>query len=192
VGRNFLKRSISLLFVSLLLSCPIGSGGPGAVYAVNSEGAEGGPTGTKLHIQADRLVSRQESNYIHFIGNVDVDADKTQIQSSELKVFYEQLPSSGTSMTSENIKKIVASGQVTINLDNRTATCDRAVYQTDRQVLVLTGETVEVTSEDNSITGNKITFNRKTGEIIVDGGTNQRVNAVIHGGKKNHPKPKKQ
>ena len=135
---------------------------------------------SNIHIWADKLVSQREVNYIHFMGNVRVDMNQTQIKASDLKVFYEQLPSSGDSVTNDNIKKIVASGNVTIDFDNRSAKCDEAVYRTDTQTLVLTGEAVEVKSGNNSITGNKITFNQATGQIIVDGTPGQRVNAIIH------------
>ncbi len=182
---NLFKPSIKLLFAGLLFIFSICSAWQNSIYAAMPEGSEFKTTNTKIHIRADKLVSQRESNYIHFIGNVSVDVDTTQINSSELKVFYEQVPASGTSMTNENIKKITASGNVKIYFDNRTAQCDQAIYKTETQILVLTGEKVEVRSEGNSITGNKITFNQKTGEIIVDGNKGQRVNAIIHRNEKN-------
>jgi lipopolysaccharide transport protein LptA len=83
-------------------------------------------------------------------------------------------------MTSEDIEKVVASGQVRIAMENRIAHCEQAVYRPDSQTLVLTGKSVEIQSENNVVTGSRITFNQKTGEIIVDGAPEQRVNAVIH------------
>mgnify|MGYP006289208889 CR=1 FL=1 len=134
----------------------------------------------KLHIRADKLVSRQESNYIQFMGNVEVDVANANIKSSELRVFYAKQTGAESSMTREDIEKVVASGQVRIAMENRIAHCEQAVYRPDNQTLVLTGKSVEIQSENNVVTGSRITFNQKTGEIIVDGAPEQRVNAVIH------------
>ena len=174
------RRWIKLFFAAHLIAALIGPAWLLCAYAGVSEDAAPAGQTSNLHIRADKLVSQREVNYIHFMGNVRVDMDQTQIKASDLKVFYEQLPSAGASMTDDNIKKIVASGNVRINFDNRTAQCDQAVYRTDTQTLVLTGETVEVASGNNSITGSKITFNQATGQIIVDGTPDQRVNAIIH------------
>lgn len=175
-----LRQLIKLLFAGSLVASLIGPGFMITAYAELPADADHGTESNKIHIRADKLVSQRESNYIHFMGDVKVDVDQTKINSSELKVFYEQMPSAGSSVANNNINKIVASGNVTIDFDNRSAKCDQAVYQTETQTLILTGEKVAVMSENNSITGDKITFNQKTGQITVDGTPEQRVNAVIH------------
>lgn len=167
-------------FGGALVACLIGPWLVFTAYAELPADADPGTESNRIQIRADKLVSQRDSNYIHFMGDVQVDMDQTKINSSDLKVFYEQMPSAGSSVTGSNINKIVASGNVTIDFDNRNAKCDQAVYQTETQTLTLTGEKVAVMSESNSITGDKITFNQKTGQITVDGTPEQRVNAIIH------------
>ena len=175
-----LRQLIRALAAGALVACLIGPWLVFTAYAELPTDADPGTGSNRIQIRADKLVSQRDSNYIHFMGDVQVDMDQTKINSSDLKVFYEQMPSAGSSVTGSNINKIVASGNVTIDFDNRSAKCDQAVYQTETQTLILTGEKVTVMSENNSITGDKITFNQKTGQITVDGTPDQRVNAIIH------------
>ncbi len=168
---------IGSLFI-WLFGCPFFTGATSAAYAqANGD--------NRLHVQADKLVSQSKSNYIHFEGNVVVTLETTRIESDELRVFYNQLSGGEGSVNRDNIEKIVASGHVQIDTENRSATCDQAVYRTETEILVLTGDLVEIKSENNFVTGKKITFNQKTGEIIIDGNTSQRVNAIIYQGRKN-------
>ncbi|MFP4225335.1 MAG: lipopolysaccharide transport periplasmic protein LptA [Desulfobacterales bacterium] len=151
-----------------------------AAYADTQSADETAPANNKLHIRADKLVSLQESNYIQFTGNVEVDMPDATITSNKLRIFYEKGASGESAMAAENVEKVVAIEDVRINMDNRTAHCEKAVYHPEKQELVLTGKTVEIKSENNVVSGSKITFNQKTGEIIVDGAPEQRVNAIIH------------
>jgi lipopolysaccharide export system protein LptA len=138
--------------------------------------------GDVLHVQSDKLVSLRESNYIHFIGNVRVSVDTTRIRSGELKVYYNRRGADNQAVSGESIEKIVAQEDVRIDMENRTATCQKAVYRPRDQILVLTGGLVRIKSEGNLISGSRIRFNRQTGEIIVDGDPEQRVNAIIRQG----------
>lgn len=179
---NFLNK---LMLVGLLIACT-GPNTPGLAATARAEDAA---AENKIHIRADKLVSQRKSNYILFTGNVDVEMETTRIRSSELKVFYKQAPAADAPATEGNIDKIVASKDVRIDMDNRQATCEKAVYRADDRILVLTGNEVVIRSENNSITGRQITFNQETGEIIVDGEGGQRVNAIIHQGDGNILEP---
>lgn len=168
------------ILAGLLLACFCLIAGGSAATDGSADGP-GPPAGNnRIHIRADKLVSLRNSNYIQFTGDVDVALENTRIQSAALKVFFKQAPSGDAPATENNIEKIVANGNVRINMGNRKATSGKAVYQTDTQILVLTGKDVTISSENNSITGSQITFDQRSGEIIVDGDGGQRVNAVIH------------
>jgi len=168
------------IFLFLLATCPISAAWLMPACAQTAPDTDTPAANGNLHIRADKLVSQQASNYIQFIGNVEVDVANAKIESSELRVFYQNQSSAGASMTQENLDKVVAIDDVRITMENRTARCDQAVYHPGKQILVLTGESVEIKSENNVVTGSKITYNQKTGEIIVDGDPEQRVNAIIH------------
>ncbi len=84
-------------------------------------------------------------------------------------MFYnDQVDDEKLSKTS--VKKIIASGNVNIELEGKTAKCDQAVYLTNSNSLVLTGGEPRVQIGNNYITGNKITLYQDTGQVIVDGG----------------------
>ena len=65
-----------------------------------------------------------------------------------------------------------------IKFDNRLAVARQAVYITAQRMLVLSGE-ASVTSGDNTIAGETITFYRDDGRFTVEGGSKGRVKAVI-------------
>jgi lipopolysaccharide export system protein LptA len=139
-----------------------------------------------IHITSDRLISDNKAGYAEFIGNVRATQVDTVITSDRLKIFYKKnIANKGPlSVSEESIHKIVANGNVEIKFDNRVATAHQAVYNTQTMVLVLSGNNSKIISENDSISGEKITFYRKDGRINVESGNKKRVEAVFYSGKK--------
>jgi len=138
----------------------------------------------KIRIVADVLTSDSETRFAEFVGNVRATQGDTVITSDRLKIFYsEKLAESKTPSAGEGaIKRIVATGNVKISFDNRVATAQEAVYNTESKILVLSGSQSKITSGSDSITGEKITYNRSDGRITVESGRASRVEAVFHSG----------
>jgi len=138
----------------------------------------------KIHIVADVLTSNSEARFAEFTGNVRATQGDTVITSDRLKIFYTEglAESKGSSSGEGAINKIVASGNVKISFDNRVATAQEAVYNSESKILVLSGPQSKIVSGTDSITGEKITYNRSDGRITVEGGRNSRVEAVFHSG----------
>ncbi len=137
-------------------------------------------TGEKIHISADRLIASQNNQMVTFSGNVKAIHGKVTISSDNLNVFYtDPKNTSDKKYNKESIERIVASGNVTIEMEGKTATCDQAVYQTSTKSMTLTGENTRIQSGDNYITGNTVTIYQDTGQITVDGNNTKRVNAVF-------------
>lgn len=139
-----------------------------------------------IHITSDRLISDNKAGYAEFIGNVKATQADTVITSDRLKIFYKKnIANKGPlSVSEESIHKIVANGNVEIKFDNRVATAHQAVYNTETMVLVLSGNDAKIISENDSISGEKITFYRTDGRINVESGNKKRVEAVFYSGKK--------
>lgn len=138
---------------------------------------------SKIHITADRLVSRQAGRYAEFSGNVRATQADTVIVSDMLTIYFnagEGLPSDSAG-NADSIEKLVAVGNVVIDHENMRATCEEAIYTSSDGLLVLLGQNVLVKDEAGSITGEKVVFNRETGEITVTGETGSRVEAVFQG-----------
>ena len=136
----------------------------------------------QIQITADQLVTHGDQNYAEFIGNVEAVQENFELRSDRLRIYYR----SGTGITNsaatneEPLKKIVASGNVRIKSDNQNAQTDAVEYTVASGLLVLTGENSTLTDGKNSIKGSKISLNRLTGEVSVEGSPKSRVRAVVY------------
>ena len=135
----------------------------------------------KIYITADLLISDSNARTAEFKGNVKAKQEGTVITADTLKVFYANDPLEEGKIKGDEqaIKKIIASGKVYINFDNRVAEADQAVYTTNDRVLVLTGSDAKIVSESNSVSGEKITLHRNDGRVIVERGKNRQVEMVL-------------
>ena len=142
---------------------------------------EAKPGGQEILITARQLVTNTTTRMAEFKGEVHVRQGETVIDADSLKIHYTGGPQEKTSPSpeGESIEKIVAEGNVKIQMDNRIAFADHAVYTTADSILVLTGKNPRLTSGSNSITGSKITFFRADGRVTVEGSQDSRVEAVL-------------
>jgi len=138
----------------------------------------------KIHITSDRLVADQNSQFVFFSGNVKAIQGATTIFSDSVSVYYTDARNATGTYTQDSISKIIASGNVRIEFDDKTAYCDQAVYMTNNKSLTLSGKDARVESHGNFISGEKITIYQLTGQIIVDGSEEKRVQAVFQPTKK--------
>ena len=163
--------------------------------AIPSEHAEdsSGKTNTtgrknndKIYITADKLISDNTAGYAEFIGNVRANQGETVITADRLKIFYKKhlADKNKPVIGQEMIHQIVANGNVKIKFESRVAESQQAVYNTETNVLVLSGADSKIISENDTISGEKITFYRADGRIAVEGGPQERVEAVFYAGEK--------
>ncbi len=140
----------------------------------------------KIHVKADSLTVDSNNTYLEFTGNAKATQGDTVITSHSLKIFYDSSGKKGSEVTpgKRSIKKIIATKNVEIRFDNRVAVTNKAVYNTENRILVLTGKGSRVMTEGNYISGEKITVNRDTGHIIFERGSIEPVTAVINAGEK--------
>ncbi len=174
--RNFLFGTI-LLSVVLITWLPVFAG----THMIQTD-KSGLDKNKKIHITANRLVMDTKEKCAVFIGNVRAIQENTVITSDRLKVFYNKDADKKNSAyaTSEMIKKIVATGNVIIKFDDKTATSRQAVYTIENRELILSGKESKIIKDGNSITGEKIIFNRETGQINVESGNEKRVEAFFY------------
>lgn len=137
-----------------------------------------------IHITSDKLISDNNAGYAEFIGDVKATQGDTVITSDRLKIYYKKniVKKGPLSVGEESIHKIIAVGNVEIKFDNRVATAHQAVYNTETMVLVLSGDNSKIISENDSISGEKITLYRTDGRINVESGNKKRVEAVFYSG----------
>jgi len=135
-----------------------------------------------IQIVADELISYNEEKYAEFIGSVKATQADFTITSDKLRIYYrgELLESEKKDGDQELLKKIVATGNVKITSEEYDAEADQAEYDTDTGTVILSGENAKVVSGKNSITGSKITMNRKTGQVKVKGRGSKRIKALFY------------
>jgi lipopolysaccharide export system protein LptA len=185
---NKLLCPILLFFASMfmVLAGPVTTPSGYAGEKPKEADAPSVPENGKIHITADKLISDNDANYAEFIGKVRATQGDTVIIADRLKIFLKKNADNkdASGVGSESIDKIIASGNVKINFDNRVAVTPQAVYNTNTEVLVLSGENSRIISGKDSVSGEKITLYRTTGRISVESGEAKRVEAVFYSGEK--------
>jgi len=141
----------------------------------------------KIHVTADSLTSESNAKVAEFKGNVKVTQGNFIIISDRLKIFYKESGEEKKAGTTESIDKIIAIGNVKIESEEATAFSEQAEYDTNTMIIVLSGENSRVLDKKNSVTGSRITFNRKDGLVKAIGDSKKRVNAVFFPDEKTTP-----
>lgn len=184
----------------MVLNLGIFSTGPGNVSAQTDR-----PTGVQeIHITADSMTSERDKAFVTFTGNALATGEGIVIKADAIDVyFYTQdekksrarKDEQGTNQSidpnqdpdqdknqniNQNIKEIIATGNVMFTSEEHRALADKAVYTTTTERLVLTGKAPRVTTGKSYVTGKKITLFQKNGKVIVEGGKNQRVEALFN------------
>lgn len=167
---------LTILFCMLLFP-PLTTQGEAGTETKLAQSAD--PEAKKIHISADRLISNSADNNAEFIGNVIARQGETQITADSIKIFISGKSEAEPASPAQSLEKLVATGNVEIKFDNRLAVARQAVYITAQRMLILNGPGAMITSGDNTITGETITFYRDDGRFTVEGGSNGRVKAVI-------------
>ena len=188
VSSGFMLFPLALFALALsgaALSSFIPSGSVSSGLALSSAWAQDAGTGDegsgKIDVSADKLITDQAEGYAEFIGNVMASGKDFSVSALRLKIYgADKSGKKGTSLDQDSIEKITASGNVSIKFDNRVAMSEEAVYIVKEERLVLTGENAFLVSGKDRVTGKKIIFDRKRGQITVEGDDNQRVNAVFY------------
>ena len=135
----------------------------------------------EIHIKADKIIADLDKREMELLGNVRVTQQETIATADKMKVYYQD---SNSQKTEESIRgaisKIIAKGNVIIEMDKIVAVADEAIYVKDPEVLTLSGANSSLSSGPNSITGSKIIFFRSKSKLIVEGSTQYQVKALIY------------
>lgn len=134
----------------------------------------------KVYITADKLIADSEAKCAEFIGNVRAVQEDSVITADRLKIFYKKVENNSLISDEGSIEKIVSSGNVKINFEDKVAVAQHAVYTSETGVLVLTGPNSTVTSGTNFVSGEKITIYRAEDRMTVESGNKERVEALFY------------
>ncbi|MBK1875552.1 LptA/OstA family protein [Pelagicoccus mobilis] len=119
-----------------------------------------------------------ENAYFHFSDSVKLTATNMMVECDDLEVFATREAEEKSNIGKFSaIKEIIASGNVRIVQEERTATCQKAIVKPNEERIVLTGNPVVVQPG-----GRIVTYNPED-EIVLDRG-NGRISIVAKGPRK--------
>ena len=133
-----------------------------------------------LHTESERVVFDSAHSFAELIGSVKITQGSTVITADNVKIFTKSTHGDAEhTSAAKSIERLVANGNVKIELDNGVATSEKATYNAETKIIVLSGSGTKFVSGDNTISGSVIIVNRDTGKVTFESSSVQPVEAVI-------------
>lgn len=115
-----------------------------------------------VDVAADRIEVQDRADRAIFAGNVRVRQASLELDTSRLTVAY-------SSAGGIQIRRLDASGGVTVRSPSETARGDFGIYDLDRKLITLIGG-VQLSRGGSQINGARLVIDLETGRAVVDGG----------------------
>jgi lipopolysaccharide export system protein LptA len=115
-----------------------------------------------IDVAADRIEVQDRSDRAVFAGNVHVRQASLTLDTARLTVAY-------TAGGSVQIRRLDASGGVTVKSPSETARGNFGIYDLDRKLITLVGA-VQLNRGGSQINGQRLTIDLNSGRAVVDGG----------------------
>ncbi len=131
-----------------------------------------------LHVTSDKMIALKDTSMVEFVGNVKATRDDAVIFADSIKIFIHTAQTKKEGQT--DLKQIIATGNVEYTAGERKAFADKAVYTTQDEILILTGESARLITGKSHVTGKKITLFRNEDRAIVESDGKTRVQAVFN------------
>ena len=130
---------------------------PGPVSALRGHNSN-----APVDVAADRIEVQERADRAMFAGNVHVTQGELTLDTSRLTVAY----SSGGGI---QIRRLDASGGVTVKSPSEVARGNFGVYDLDRKLITLIGD-VRLDRGESRINGSRLVIDLTTGRAVIDGG----------------------
>jgi lipopolysaccharide export system protein LptA len=115
-----------------------------------------------IDVAADRIEVQDRSDRAVFAGNVHVRQADMTLDTARLTVAY-------SSSGGVQIRRLDASGGVTVKSPSETASGNFGIYDLDRKLITLVGA-VQLNRGGSQINGQRLTIDLNSGRAVVDGG----------------------
>jgi len=156
-----MKLTLHFPFLSLALLMAWSSPLP----AQTMDDTETPPPAGSTVITSDELHSDQNTHISIFTGKVVTVGTNFRMTCQEMTVYF---------ANDNKVTKIVATGDVVITQPDRVTHCGHAEYYHDSDTFVLTDQPV-ILDHKNQIIGTKITIERTSQKMTVDGGRSKVI-----------------
>ena len=128
-----------------------------------------------VDVAADRIEVQDRADRAIFSGNVDARQGSLRLTAARVTVAY--ATSGGI-----DIKRLEASGGVTLRTPSETATGQFAIYDLDRRLVTMIGG-VRLTQGANHVQGARLVLDLDSGRAVMDGGAAGAPGARASGGR---------
>jgi len=115
-----------------------------------------------VDVTADRIEVQDRADRAMFSGNVHVRQAELTLDTSRLTVAY-------SSAGGIQIKRLDASGGVTVRSPSETARGAFGIYDLDRKLITLVGDVV-LNRQGSQIAGQRLVIDLDSGRAVIDGG----------------------
>jgi lipopolysaccharide export system protein LptA len=123
---------------------------------------KGHDSSAPVDVTADRIEVQDRSDRAIFAGNVHVKQASLSLDTARLTVAY----SSGGGV---QIRRLDASGGVTVRSPSETARGNFGIYDLDRKLITLVGA-VQLNRGGSQISGSRLVIDLNSGRAVIDGG----------------------
>jgi len=148
-----MKRLVPLLLLAAL--------GPSAAFGQVSA-LKGHNSDAPVDVAADRIEVQDRADRAIFSGNVVVRQGELTLTAPRLTVAY----SSGGGV---QLRRIDASGGVTVRSPSETASGNVGIYDTEARIITLIGD-VRLVQKDARVNGGRLVIDLDSGRAVMDGG----------------------
>ncbi|HYI65167.1 MAG TPA: lipopolysaccharide transport periplasmic protein LptA [Allosphingosinicella sp.] len=162
------KRLLPFALLPLLVVGP-------AIGQPAGSGLKGHDSNAPVDVAADRIEVQDRADRAIFSGNVDARQGSLRLTAARVTVAY---ASSG----GIDIKRLEASGGVTLRTPAETATGQFAIYDLDRRLVTMIGN-VRLTQGANHVQGARLVLDLASGRAVMDGGAAGAPGARASGGR---------
>lgn len=135
----------------------------GAVPASSQSALQGLNTNAPVDVAADRIEVQDRADRAIFSGNVNVRQGNLALDASRITVNY-----SGNAGGDVQVRRLDASGGVSVRSPSETARGQFATYDLDRRLITMIGG-VELNQGGNVIRGGRLVIDLNSGRAVVDG-----------------------
>lgn len=149
----------------ILVLAPVALATAAAAFAQSREpvsALKGHNSDAPIDLTADRLEVQDRADRAMFSGNVHVKQDELTLDTARLTVAY----SSGGGV---QIKRLDASGGVTVRSPSETASGSFGIYDLDRKLITLVGNVV-LQRQGSQLSGQRLVIDLDSGRAVIDGG----------------------
>ena len=144
-----------IFFISSFISSAVFSP---QIRAQDLKGGQG--VSDMIDIESDRLDVNTQTGEAVFTGNVKATQGEIVVQGEKLTLKFDD--------ADKKVNTLIAEQNVYIHWQDKEATCDRAVYKLNEEVLDLTGN-VLVTRGEERLSGQRVAVDMKTNRQTIEG-----------------------